>query len=338
MPTSMSKRSVTIKTIADDLGLSPSTISRALRGEEPVSEKTIKLVHEAAKRLGYRRDLRAVNLRTGKTNVIFAIITARTLDEYGDPSAMMMIQGLIEGVARTDKTVILLPSSSYDTQLDVIRDAVEGNRCDGIILDHTMPQDARVKYLLEKEFPFVTFGRTELFTPHAFVDIDNHHASKTATKEMISRGFKRIALLTPPPIYLFSSHFSTGYKLALDEHQIAIDPELIVQVQLDTKTTTEMVNKLMSLDNPPDAFVFPNEVVAIAAIEACDRLGLDIAKLGFISRDGTHLFDYFRPAVSSCYFSSLDAGKELSKVMLKLLKGEPVESLQFVEKAVLLAR
>ncbi|WP_421857039.1 substrate-binding domain-containing protein [Marinomonas sp.] len=295
-------------------------------------------MHEAAKRLGYRRDLRAVNLRTGKTNVIFAIITARTLDEYGDPSVMLMIQGLIEGVAGTDKTVILLPSNSFEAQLDIIHDAVEGNRCDGIILDHTMPQDLRVKYLLEKEFPFVTFGRTELFTPHAFVDIDNNHAAKAATTEMISRGFKRIALLTPPPIYLFSGHYNAGYKLALDEHKLPIDDELIVQVQLDTKTTTDVVNKLMSLDNPPDAFVFPNEVVAIAAIEACDRLNLDISKLGFISRDGTHLFDYFRPAVSSCYFSSFDVGKELSTVMLKLLKSEPVETLQFLEKTTLLSR
>lgn len=321
-------RSVTIKTVAEKLALSPSTVSRALRGESSVTPETSQRIVEAAKELGYMRDLRGVNLRTGQTNAICVFLTARPRDEYGDPAIMLLIQGMIDGVAGTDKTVVFRPVASVDQQLDALRTLIASNRFDAFVFDHTEPQDPRVKFLLEADFPFVTFGRTELFTEHAYIDIDNAHAAESATRAMIAKGYKRIALIEPPVQYMFSSQRRQGYMRALEAANMPVDPDLIVETGLGTKTVELGVKKLLSLDTPPDAFVCPNEMTTIAVIRACEQGGLDIAHSGFISRDGTRFFDYFRPAVSSSYYSSYELGEDLSRQVIRRLKGDPVTSLQ----------
>ena len=94
-------------------------------------------------------------------------------------------------------------AAKVDQMLDLgfmpaIRRIVEGRLADGIVLDTTQPQDPRVRYLLEHNFPFVTFGRTELVSEHPYVDADNEQAAFLATQYLIDRGHRRIALISPP--------------------------------------------------------------------------------------------------------------------------------------------
>ena len=78
-------------------------------------------------------------------------------------------------------------------------------RADGIIIDHTRPDDARVRYLIDSGVPFVTFGRTDMAERHAYFDIDNEHAAATATSQLAIAGHRRIALIDPPTHFLFSA-------------------------------------------------------------------------------------------------------------------------------------
>ncbi|MEJ1991422.1 MAG: LacI family DNA-binding transcriptional regulator [Maritimibacter sp.] len=321
---------VTIKTVAKSLGLSPSTVSRALRNDPSVTEATSKRIRDAAEAMGYTRDLRGVNLRTGQTNAICVLMLARPKDEYGDPAAMQLIKGLISGVSGGDKTIVFRIFPSFEEQFEAMREMVAGRRFDGVIFDHTVPQDPRVKYLLEQDFPFLTFGRTELFSQHAYFDVDNEESAYLSTKEVIGRGCKRIALITPPLHFLFGEHWHRGYQRALREAGIEFDPALTIQPNMELRSVEEMSERICSLDEPPDAFVSPNEMATTAAIRACEHHGLDIEKIAFISLDGTRFFDFFRPGVSSIYCSTYTIGERLSQMMIRLLDGEAVENLQEV--------
>lgn len=332
------KRSATITSVAAELGMSASTVSRALRGEKVVAPETADRIRETAKKLGYRRDLRGVNLRTGRTNMLCAILQSNPTITFGDPATMHLIQGLIEGTENTDHKLVVQPVTGPDHQLEALQEAVESNRFDGFIIDHTTPEDRRVKYLLENEVAFVTFGRTELFSQHAYFDIDNAHAAEMGTEYLLNLGHKRVGLVDPPSSYLFSGQRLLGYRRALAHADIDHDPDLIIETDINSDTVAEAIDQLMGLEDPPTALVTSNEVATVAAVHACRARGLDLGKMAFASRDGTRFLDFIEAPVASCYFSTLEAGRRLSELLIALLEGQPVERLQVLEKTKLITR
>jgi LacI family transcriptional regulator len=102
-------RPATIKTIAKALSLSASTVSRGLQGDPSVTEKTRRKIMETAEQLGYRRDFRGVSMRTGKTFVLCSVLGTPPSQEFGDPAAMHLIQGMIAGVEGTDFKMVMRP-------------------------------------------------------------------------------------------------------------------------------------------------------------------------------------------------------------------------------------
>lgn len=238
------RKPATIKTIALDLGLSISTVSRALKNDALVTADTRARVSEAAIRLGYRRDMRGVNLRTGKTYTLCALLTSNPSGEFGDPATMHLIQGLIAGTTDTDFKMVIRPVEGRDAQLAACQESVTDGRFDGFILDHTEAQDARVLFLLERGIPFVTFGRTELFTEHAYFDIDNEDAAYVATKHLADAGHRRITLIDPPQDYLFSGQRYRGYRRALTDADLPYDPALVIEMGIGIRRVRERVGKL----------------------------------------------------------------------------------------------
>ena len=333
------RRPATIKTIAKVLNLSPSTVSRALQGDPSVTAKTRAKILETAEQQGYRRDFRGVNLRTGKTFTLCAVLSAPPSQEFGDPAAMHLIQGLIAGVEGTDFKIVMRPVETSDQRFEAVKEAAANGRFDGIVLDHSEPQDRCVLYLLEKQMKFVTFGRTELFSEHPYFDIDNEDAAYQATRHLIRQGHSRIALIDPPPRFLFTRQRLRGYQRALGEAGIAFDPTLVAELNIGARWVRERVAQFLTIRDRPTGFVTSNEVATMGAIGATRALpDAEFRAVGFVSRDGTNMFDYFEPPVSSCFYPILDAGEFLASSLVKAVEGADVATLQTVERTQLVER
>lgn len=334
----MLRRTADLRSIATELGLSISTVSRALKGDAKVTESTRARVNEAADRLGYRRNLRGVNLRTGKTFTLCALLISNPSPDFGDPAAMHLIQGLIAGTGGTDFKVVIRPVANTEDQLQACRDTVADGRFDGFILDHTEPDDRRVHYLLEQGLPLVTFGRTGL-DGHGWFDIDNEDAALVATRHLIAQGHRRIALIGPPERFAFASQRVTGYRRALEEAGIGYDPSLVVAMDIDVRSVRERVGAMLQSPNRPTGFVSSNELATVGTIRACRDLPADdYARCGFVSRDGTNLFDYLQPQVSSLYFPLLEAGSRISADLVSIVQGARADSIRELKRAELIAR
>ncbi|MEO6396186.1 MAG: LacI family DNA-binding transcriptional regulator, partial [Devosia sp.] len=332
-------RPATLKTVAEALGLSISTVSRALQDDASVTARTRAKVMEVAEKLGYRRDLRGVNLRTGKTFTLCAVLVAPPSQEFGDPAAMHLIQGLITGVEGTDFKIVIRPIETAEQRFEAVKEVAANNRFDGLVLDHTEPQDAAVLYLLEKNIKFVTFGRTELFSEHPYLDIDNEDAAFVATKHLVDHGHERIAMIDPPANYLFCRQRMRGYRRALEEGGLPFDKSLIAEIGIGARRVRERVAQMLQPKARPTGFVTSNEVATLGAISAGRMLPPEeFSKLQFVSRDGTNLFDYFEPPVSSCYYSLLDAGEFLAGSLVKAVEGTPISALQTIERVTFIER
>jgi LacI family transcriptional regulator len=318
-----------LKTLARQLDLSVTTVSRALKDGPEVRPETAARVKAAAAALGYRPDPRGVSLRTGRTGVVAVLFWEPHVDDVGDSSITAIVEGVcrrLEGTARTAMVQLLLPGMDG---VDRVSRIVEGRLADGIILSGTRPRDERVRYMQERRFPFVTFGRTELPEPHPWYDIDNELAAREATEHLIGLGCRRIATLDPPRGLSFAEHRLRGYRQALAGAGLAFDPGLVVHTGLGAAEARAVTRDLMALPAPPTGVVCATGVVALGVLAGLRDLGLvPMRDVAVVSRDGTRLAGYLDPPLPTCFASLSDTGWHLCDLLLRAMEGEPPAALQ----------
>jgi len=326
-PRGETHQSVTLKTIADELGVSVSTVARALKDGHKISPAMIEKVRVTADRLGYVRNLDGVKLRTGQTFVIMALLGITHEEEIGDSGSVGLLNGLHTRFAQTSYSLRTIPITIGDNGLDAVKEVVRGRNADGIVLDHTAPDDPRVKFLLENDIPFVTFGRTDLSDRHAYFDVDNAHAAWQGTKALLDAGYRRIALLDADPKFTFVQQRLKGYCAAFAAQNMAVDPSLIKHVPFDAERVRDIVHD-MTLSGA-DAFVCVNELVFLGARAGARRAaGPKADELGFSVRTGTNIAAYVGTPVYASYLSRVQAGWTLADLLLRRIAGAQIGECQ----------
>ena len=171
----------TLKTIAALTGLSIATVSRALKDAPDIGEDTKRRVREEAARVGYRPNRAGVRLRTGKTNVIALVVS--TQEDVMNHTARL-IYSVSAALKGSPYHMIVLPTVPGEDPMAPIRYIVETESADGVILNQTKPDDARVRYLSEHHFPFATHGRTDMGISHPYFDFDNEAFGRLGQRDI----------------------------------------------------------------------------------------------------------------------------------------------------------
>src|SRR5262245_1522907 len=190
-PRRPSGKRATLKTISELTGLSLSTVSLSLRGGEALKEETRRKVEEAAKLVGYVPDRAGVRLRTGKTNVIALVLDGS--DEAID-FARHLIRGVGEAIQGTRYHLTVMPEFDRIRSVETVRYILENRTADGVIITHTGARDRRVQLMMDSNFPFVSHGRTEFFTPHAFHDFHSELFAEMAVTRLAEKGCRDLML------------------------------------------------------------------------------------------------------------------------------------------------
>ncbi|MBK4217514.1 LacI family DNA-binding transcriptional regulator [Paracoccus caeni] len=326
---------VTLKTIAAELGVSVTTVARALKDGDRISPETIRQVRETAERLGYVRNLEGAKLRTGKSLVLMALLDFTEEEEIGDSGAVRLLNGFHKTLAGTDFALRAVPALLGEQPFDRLRDVVRGRQADGVIMDLTRPQDERVKYLLEVGFPFVTYGRTELFSEHPWFDIDNEYAAWQGTDALLRDGCRRIALIDGDMRYTYVRQRLRGYLRALREHGIEPDPALQHHALLAADVARAAAGPM--LDRGADGFVCLNEVTFLGARAGVrDRIGDDVGRIGFALRSGTRIGKYVATRLHASHVSNVESGRVLATLLLKRIAGADVKECQQLARPTLI--
>ncbi len=320
-------QTVTLSTIADALGVSVTTVTRALNGGPKISEGTIKRVRDTAARLGCERNMDGVKLRTGQTFVIMALLGFTNEEEIGDSGSVGLLNGMHTRFSGTRYSVRAIPITIGDSGLEHVQRVVRGRNADGLVLDHTEPDDERVRYLLDNDEPFVTFGRTNLSDRHAYLDIDNEDAAYQGTNSLIRAGHRRIALLDANPSFVFVQQRLNGYRRALRDHGLPVDESLICHLSQEADVASGKAAALAK--QGADAFVCVNELVFLGARAGVMRtLGAAGLNIGFSVRSGTSIGDYVGTMVYASHYSRLKAGWHLADLLLRRIDGAPPQTCQ----------
>lgn len=324
---SSADKTPTLRSLAAQLGLGVSTVSQALRDSKEISADTRHRVKLAAEAAGYVPNRAGVRLRTGKTHVISLVLNP---EDDGSGFFTNMIYGISEALAGTPYHLVVTPYSLED-QMAPIRHIVETHAADGIIISRVMPNDPRVEYLAQAKIPFVTHGRTEMGMAHCYYDFDNHAFASEALRLLWQRGRRNPVLFGPPANLTYARHVLAGFQEGTRIH--GLKGRIIRSVDSDSPAATlrgaalELAKSL----NPPDAVVCTSAREAVAVASGFRVGGMEMGRdYDLVAKPASELTRLALPQMIGIAEDHRAAGRELARMLMALVGGEPVSRLQVV--------
>ncbi|MXN76659.1 LacI family DNA-binding transcriptional regulator [Burkholderia sp. 4701] len=312
---------VNLKALSDALGLSRTTVSRALNGYDDVSEATRERVMRAAREMGYVADPTARRLATGRADAI-GIVYPFGAGDLGDPRFGEVVAGITERLAERNLDFIIV-SARPNAELDSYRRLVDGKLVDGLIVARTLVDDPRIAFLQSRGFPYVAYGRTRQAEPYAWFDFDNEAGAKAAAQRLIGFGHRRIAMISAPLTLNFAAQRRAGFEAALREAGIAPDPGLLVECPFTRDGGLQAAQALLAQAEPPSAMLVDNNIAgggAFRAIAASGRrLGEDLSLIVYdgVPADIAHPHRVTAIAQPTGHAS----GRAIAELMLGMIDG-----------------
>jgi LacI family transcriptional regulator len=310
-------------------GLAITTISRALNNAPELSSETRERVQKIAAEIGYVPDRTALRLKTGRTHVVSLILDPH--DEILNFS-QSLVAGVTSAFRGTPYHLVITPGFEGNTPLDPINYVLQNKMADGVIFSRTEPNDARVKLLLENDFPFICHGRTELATPHPYVDYDNFAFAYAAVKRLHAKGRKHVSMIAPPPRFSFSRHLREGVMQAARETGIAYEFETRVTLDDSAEAIRQATVSRIAQGKAPDAYVCPGDAVALAVIAGISDAGRIIGgDADVVTKQMSGIFSLVRPKVDVISEDITLAGRQMGELLLRRIRGEAPQDLQVLQ-------
>ena len=263
-----------LKELSEILGLSQTTVSRALNGYPEVSARTRDRVERAAKEHNYVPSTRAKALATGKAFAIGHVLPVSSRQEMVNPIFGDFLAGAGETYAARGYEM-LLSTTADASELDVYRSFSARRSVDGVIIHGPRIDDARIPLLEELHLPFAVHGRVSGWdSPYTWLDVNNRAAFATATRHLIGLGHRRIALLNGAEEYDFGLRRRDGYRLALAEAGLSEDDSICCQGEMTEAYGYTAAQEALDRPDPPTAVLCSSIMTALGVRRALDSRGL----------------------------------------------------------------
>ncbi|WP_234733527.1 LacI family DNA-binding transcriptional regulator [Tellurirhabdus bombi] len=315
------KEVVTIKEIARQLNVSPSTVSRALQNHPRISIQTREAIRALAEKLKYLPSTTARNLQRGKTGVIGVVLPKAGENFFAD-----VINGVEELAFAHQFTVALYQSHDHFEREKQILNVLASNRVDGVLLSVAAEtaQFDHIQELIDRQIPVVLFDRIPPNLAAHQVSCNIERGAYEATKWLAQRGYQRIAFLNGPHALVASEERYRGYITALLEEGLPVENALIKRVDLTTEDAFLKMNQLLNGETRPDAVLAFNEYVALDAMQACRLNGLSVNRdIAFVSFANIGWNKYLEhPPLASVEQHPQKIGYKAAEILLRVISGE----------------
>jgi LacI family transcriptional regulator len=271
----MKARDVNLKQLSELLGLSQTTVSRALNGYPEVNAETRQRVLDAVRKTGYRPNRAAQRLATGRAGSIGLVMP--TADGHdSDVHFGEFLAGLGDEAVRHDFHFVINPSHPDDEEATCKRLVASGN-VDALFIAYMRVNDPRIALLKSLSIPFLVHGRS-IGTPldYPFLDIDNTGAFHDATKLLVQLGHRRIALLNGPEHLAFAIRRKKGVERALAEADLALSATCVQHSAMADEHGYRGMQRFLALADRPTAVLCSSTVLALGAVRALNQAGLKI--------------------------------------------------------------
>lgn len=329
---------VRIKDIAKKVNRSITTVSRALNGYDDVNPETAKLILQTAREMGYSPNTLAQRLQKQSTDTIGLVVPTFS-PRFSDPYFSELLAGIGNKAAELGYDLLVSTRAPGPQEKEVYEKLVKGGRVDGFIIVRTRTKDPRIQFLLDRNYPFTVFGRSENLEKYSYVDEDGYFGMKLVAEHLVNLGHKRIAFITPDLEFAFARERLRGLQDGLQERGLYLEENLIKVGDLTQKSGYECCMNLLKLTEPPTAIVACNDLMAFGAISAAQDSGLEVGKdISITGFDGIPLGEYFHPPLTTVNQPVYKIGGMVCEMLVNIIKGKISEPEHILMKPSLIIR
>ena len=315
-----------LKELSERLGLSQTTVSRALNGYPEVSEKTRRRVEAFAREMNYQPNSNARRLATGKSNTIGHVVPLSEHDMI-NPHFTDFIAGAGEAYNRRGYDM-LISVVTADTEREAYRNLARNRRVDGVIVHGPKVKDDRVGLLKSLKMPFVIHGRTnDPEDSYCWVDVNNRRAFHKATKYLLDNGHRRIGLVNGLEFMNFAAKRREGMETALREYGIEPDPQIMASDDMIEPNGYAAMKRFLAQEDPPTAVLCASILSAHGVMRALREKQLAVGRdvsviafddcLSFLPSTGDD------PSMTVMRSSIRLAGRRCAEMLIDLIEKKP---------------
>ena len=313
----------TVEDVAREANVSVATVSRVFNGTAKVREATERKVKEAARRLDYQPSRVARRLRVKSTD---SLIIGLIVTDLANPFFSEIERG-VEDIAYKNNNAVMVCNSDEDEEKERFYiETLLSERVSGLIVAPTPGNEAYIQELQDNGYPVVFVDRKPSYGNVDTVLIDNVSGAYSAIKRLLELGHRRIGIINGIPGITTTEERFAGYKKALQEYQIAPDPELVTYGNSRQSGGMDNARKLLELDNPPTAIFSTNNLMTLGVLEEMYNRGITIPdEIALIGFDDMPWAVALNPPLTAVKQPSYDLGTMATDLLLKRLE-DPARS------------
>ncbi len=306
----------TIQDVARLAGVSVATISRVLNNSSSVADKTRENVLEVIKKLDYQPNLLGRNLRRMESKMILVL-----LPSISNPFYSLIVKGIEDVAHKSGYNVMLCNTDSNQTREKIYMELLKNRLADGVIF---MAPELNKSELSEigLKFPVVQCCEYKEGANVPHVSVDNRSAAYKAVKYLISLGHTRVAMISCDNNFLSTIHREQGYRTALVDSNIELEPELIVYGDYSFTSGEMNTTQLLLMKQRPTAIFAISDIMAIGAIKAAKEQGLkvpeDLSIIGFDNIDMAYMCD---PMLTTISQPKYEIGCKTMELLMEQIHG-----------------
>lgn len=318
---------VTIAEIAERAGVSIGAVSYALNGRPGVSEETRKRIMDIADEIGWRPSLAAKSLSGSRSHSV-GLIIARPADTLGvEPFFMRFIAGLERELSGHRIALLLQVVEDHRAAIEAMRLCWAERRIDGIVVTDLYAEDTRIPVIEELRIPAVLAGRPRTGVRLGAVWTDDTAAVDASVDYLVALGHRRIARVAGLPALDHTQVRIAAFREAMLRHGLT-EPQ-VVETDYTAEEGAQATRTLLSRRDRPTAILFDNDVMAVAALNVAQEMGIAVpCELSIVAGDDSQLCVLVRPALTALSWDIQAYGLHTAQVLLDMIDGRPPRSHQ----------
>lgn len=310
----------TLDNIAKELGLSKTTVSRAISGKGRISEETRKQVADFIREIGYTPNAMARSLAKNKTYNI-GLVFPRDSSVEEMPYFQNVMIGASEAAADYGYDILIIMADNDD--IKALERAVQNRKVDGVIVTRCEKDSKINKYLYENKFPSVIMGRPE--ENLLFVDNDNQGASTRMIETLINRGCNNIALLGGNEKFFVTQSRLNGFVDGFANCGLKYNPENVYLNMHNLERMESVIRKI--INDKVDCIVCMDDVLCNSTLIYLQQLNVNVPEdVKLVSFYDSNLLKNHKPSITSLYFDSKQLGAYGMRNLLRNIDGEDAQN------------
>jgi DNA-binding LacI/PurR family transcriptional regulator len=315
----------TIAEIAARAGVSIGAVSYALNGRPGVSAKTRKRILDIANEIGWRPSVAARSLSGSRAHSV-GLVIARPADLLGvEPFFMRFIAGLERELSGRRTALLLQVVDDHRAAIEAMRLCWAERRIDGMVVTDLWTEDARIPVLAELQMPAVLVGRPRDDTRLPAVWTDDAGAVESTVDYLVALGHRRVARVAGLAALDHTRVRIAAFRAAMLAHGLGGPP--VLETDFTWEEGVRATRALLSRRDRPTAIMFDNDVMALAALNVAQEMGISVpAELSIVAGDDSQLCVLARPALTALSRDIQAYGVHTARVLLDMIDGRAPES------------